>query len=147
MTFRNRRRRQSGFTYLALLFFVAVSGASLAVTGILWSTEQQRQKEKELRAIGADFQRAIESYYQRTPGAIKRYPNELEDLLLDRRQAGLVRHVRRIHRDPFTLEAKWGVVRAQDGGIQGVHSLSEAKPVGGPPGAKYRSWTFSYFPQ
>jgi type II secretory pathway pseudopilin PulG len=125
----HRARRQAGLTYLALLFFVAVMGALLAMTGLLWSTAQQRQKERELLFIGNAYRAAIGAYYESTPGTVKRYPATLAALLRDDRQAAMVRHLRRIYLDPMTLSAEWGTVAGPDGGIMGVYSRSDGEPV------------------
>lgn len=124
-----RLNRQSGVTYLAMLFFVAMSGILLSGTGATWSTMQHREKEKELLYIGGEFRKAIASYYERSPGSVKKYPAKLDDLLIDNRFVYTLRHLRRIHRDPFTGHAEWGIVRADDGGIKGVYSLSSATPL------------------
>lgn len=150
------RRGQAGFTYLALLFFVAAMGIMLALSGQLWSTAQQRVKERELLYIGGEFQRAIGAYYEGSPGTLKRYPRQLEDLLMDNRMAGTVRRLRRIYLDPMTLSADWGLVTAPDGGIMGVYSRSSARPVkegnfadnqvGFDAAPSYASWRFVYEP-
>lgn len=148
-------RNQDGFTYLGVLFLVAILSAALAGTGVIWSTAQQREKEKELLFIGNAFRQAIGAYYQKTPGTIKRYPNNLGDLLKDNRQLVQTRYLRKIYDDPLTGQAKWGLVRAPDGGIMGVFSLSEKEPikrffeqesadfVGT---KKYSDWRFVYMP-
>jgi hypothetical protein len=143
----SRPGRQCGITYLAVLFFVAASSAMLAATGIIWSHERQRQKEQELLWIGNQFRDAIGLYYQRTPGAIKRYPGNLEDLLEDRRYLTVSRYLRQIYRDPMTGNAQWGLVPAPTGGIMGVRSVSTAKPIRRPDGASsYADWNFVYEP-
>lgn len=121
--------RQRGFFYLALLFSVALSGAALAIAGNWWSHERQRDKEAELLEIGGQIRHAIGRCFESSPGTIKRYPYKLEDLLFDARFLATQRHLRRIPRDPVTGEARWGVVIAPDGGIMGVHSLSDARPI------------------
>lgn len=151
-----QRRRQAAFTYLGLLFFVAIMGVLLAASGITWSTAEQRMRERELLYIGQEFQRAIASWYWRTPGSEKRYPPDLQSLLLDQRQLSLVRHLRRIYADPFSGKPEWGVVRAPDGGVMGVYSLSVRKPIkqdGFAPAlnsfakaASYADWKFVFTP-
>lgn len=118
-----------GFTYLGLLFAVALAGIALAATGQLWSTERQREREIELLAIGQAFQRAIGSYYEHSPGLVKRYPEKLGDLAKDNRFLTVQRHLRKIPRDPMTGESAWGLVIAPGGGIMGVHSLSNQKTI------------------
>lgn len=121
--------RQGGFTYLGLLFAVALAGIVLAATGVLWSTERQRERERELLAVGDEFRRAIGSYYERSPGTVKRYPAKLEDLTKDNRFITVQRHLRQVYRDPVTGNADWGVIPAPEGGIMGVHSISTAEPI------------------
>lgn len=151
-----RSKKVAGFTYLGVLFFVAIMGVVLAGTAITWSTAQQREKERELLFAGNAFRNAIAAYYERTPGTVKRYPNSFNDLLKDNRQLATVRHLRRVYADPMTSRAEWGLVRAPDGGIMGIHSLS-----GGPPikrsgfllrdsafedAERYADWKFVYIP-
>lgn len=121
--------RQRGFTYLMLLFMVAIMGAVLASTAVVWHTLVQRDKERELLRVGHAFQSAIGHYYEHTPGAVKQYPKKLEDLLEDKRQATLVRYLRKIYIDPLTASKKWGLVSGPGGTITGVYSLSNATPI------------------
>lgn len=120
--------QQSGFTYLGVLFGSALLGVLMAICGMLWSTSAQREKEKELLFVGNAYREAIKGYYLTTPGYQKRFPPSLDDLLLDRRQLGVLRHLRRLYRDPMTPKGEWGLVRAADGGIAGVYSVSAKRP-------------------
>ena len=79
--------------------------------------------------IGNQFKQAIALYYQRTPGTIKRYPQRLEDLLEDNRFVNLQRYLRKIYLDPITKTQEWGLVKAPDGGVMGIHSLSAEKTL------------------
>jgi len=126
---RSGSRRQRGFTYLAALILVALLGGGLAAYGEMASHARQREKEAELIWIGNQFREAIGLYYQRSPGAVKRYPEELEDLLDDRRFLARQRYLRRIYADPMTGKAAWGLVQAPEGGVAGVYSLSEGVPA------------------
>lgn len=121
--------KQGGFTYLALLFLVAAFGVALAATGVVWSMLQRREKEQQLLYIGNEYRQAIASYYERTPGTLKRYPGKLSDLIKDNRHLATVRHLRRLYADPLTLKPEWGLVRAPDGGIMGVYSLAPGAPL------------------
>src|SRR5260221_247456 len=112
-------RRQGGFTYLAALLLIAVVGAGIAATAELWSHARQREKEAELLWIGNQFKQAIGLYYQRSPGAIKRYPEKLEDLLEDRRFVNVQRYLRKIYPDPMTGKPNWSPIPAPGGGIMG----------------------------
>lgn len=150
------RASQSGFTYLAALFLVALVGAVSASICTLWSTALQRDKERELLFAGHQFRKAIGQYYEKSPGTVKKYPKALNDLLQDQRQLSTQRYLRKIFIDPMTRSNRWGVVLAPEGGIMGVYSLSEERPlktdnfseadqvlVGK---TKYSEWQFFYMP-
>lgn len=122
--------RQRGFTYLAVLFVVAVTGALAVAATELWSSKDRQLRQMELDFVGNQYSRAIRSFYLSSPGTVKRYPKTLEDLLEDRRQAGAVRHLRKLYLDPLTHQA-FGLVRETDGGIIGVYSKADKFNAGG----------------
>lgn len=124
-----RHRAQKGVTYLGVLMLVAVSAVVLAGQGAFSAVDGQRQREEELLFVGGQFRNAIKSYYEGTPGPAKRYPHDLDDLLLDRRVEPPVRHLRRIYADPITGTQRWGQMHAPEGGVMGVHSLSRGVPL------------------
>jgi type II secretory pathway pseudopilin PulG len=147
--------RQRGYTYIGLLILIAIMGATLATAGVVWHTHAQREREAELLFVGRQFAAAITLYYERTPiGQRQRFPARLEDLLDDRRWPTTTRHLRRVFVDPMTGKPEWGIVRAPDGGILGVHSLSREVPIqhanfGRPyddfeSAASYQDWRFVY---
>jgi len=121
-------KRLQGFTYLTALFVVAVLAGGLALAGNWWEQIAQREREAELLFIGNQYRRAIGLYYDSTPGSVKRYPAALEDLLKDPRQPATQRYLRKLYPDPFG-GAEWGIVKGSDGGVAGVFSQSEAKPI------------------
>ncbi len=148
-------RSQRGFTYLGALFIVALLSAGLALAGEVWETGVKREKEAELLFIGNEYRNAIRRYYESTPGGVKRYPRTLQELLADPRQPGIHRHLRRRYRDPFG-NPEWGLVKAPDGGIAGVYSLSQEAPLkterfalrdaGFASAKRYADWQFVYSP-
>jgi type II secretory pathway pseudopilin PulG len=150
-----RSKAEQGFTYLTVLFIVAILLGGLAMVGEMWETAAKRDKENELLFVGNQYRRAIARFYEGTPGGVKRYPRTLEELLKDPRQPGTQRFLRRLYPDPFGA-AEWGVVKAPDGGVAGVYSLSEEKPLkiahfklrdAGFDGAqRYADWKFVYSP-
>lgn len=123
------RRREQGFTYIALLIAVAIMGVWLAATANVLHLQTQRDKERELLYIGHQFRQAIEYYANGGAGNARRFPMRLEDLLLDERLLQKRRYLRRIYVDPMTGKADWGVVRRGDGQIVGVYSLSMDEPI------------------
>jgi len=137
--------KQRGFTYLLLLWWVALSGLALAAMAHSWTMDARRAREAELIWRGEQFRQAIEAYASVPVGeGESRLPMRLEDLLEDRRGGDVKRHLRRIWPDPLTGRAEWGLVKDGDGqGISGVHSLSQARPVNAPDGVtRYDQWHF-----
>ena len=147
------RSGQRGFTYLTVLFVVAMMSAGLALIGEVWHTSNVREKEAELLHIGNEYRKAIERYYLSGP---RQYPKNLTDLVKDPRQPGTVRYLRRIYPDPMTGKEEWGLVKSADGGFAGVHSLSDASPLktagfavrdaAFEGKAKYSDWQFVFAP-
>ena len=104
-------------------------GTGLAVMGQVWHTANLREKEAELLFAGGAIRNAIASYYRRTPGTAKGYPPSLEHLLKDPRFPDPVRHLRVLYRDPIMGTQDWGLLVGPGGGIMGVYSKSEARPI------------------
>jgi len=120
------------------------------------ATKERREREAELLFAGLAYRDAIGQYYEQSPGTVKHYPATLQALLLDERSSRTRRPLRRLYRDPVTLDTAWGIVKAPDGGVMGVYSLSGRAPVKSdafPTGledfagaASYRNWEFIYRP-
>ena len=124
-----RRSESGGFTYLGLLFVVAIMGLAMALAAQVWETNIRREKERELLFVGKQLRQAIGSYYVEMPDGVKRYPRRLQDLLQDNRFPGVKRHLRKLYRDPVTGSDEWGLVVSVEGGIQGVYSFSSGVPL------------------
>lgn len=120
--------RQAGFTYLTVMFIIAILLGGLAIVGETWETSARREKEAELLFIGNQYRRAIGLYYLSTPGVVKAYPRQIEDLLKDPRQPGTMRYLRKLFPDPLTGKP-FVYIKGADGGIQGVASSSEEAPL------------------
>jgi type II secretory pathway pseudopilin PulG len=148
-----RGARQSGFTYLTVLFVVAFMGLGMAMAGKVYRTTVLREREAELLWVGNQYRVAIEAYAKRGGGL---YPRSLDDLLKDPRDPGVRRYLRKRFPDPISGSGEWGTVKAADGGIMGVYSLSEAAPfktagfrardAAFENAAKYSDWKFVYQP-
>ena len=148
--------RQAGFTYLGILFAMAFAGAALAATGTVWSVSARRSNERELLFVGHEFRRAIASYYRAGQGGARQYPRSLEELVADHRTAVVRRHLRRVYRDPITLQADWDLVTLGDGSIVGVASRAMGRPLkranfdeedtGFDDADCYCDWRFVYLP-
>ena len=145
--------RIAGFTYMTVLFVIAILSTGLALIGEVWHTSALREKEAQLLQAGDEYRKAIERYYLSGP---RLFPRNLSDLIQDPRQPGVVRHLRKLYPDPLSGSNEWGLVKAPDGGIAGVHSLSEERPLKSAgfrvrdaafEGAvRYADWKFTYAP-
>lgn len=154
---RGRAHLDGGFSYLGLLFVLALMAVGCAALGEVWKTLATRAREDELLYVGHQFRVAICHYYENKEVNLKRFPTSLDALLVDERSSRMVRHLRQIYADPVTGKPEWGFLKAPDGGIQGVFSLSESEPLKArnfaPPnqqfeGAKrHMDWVFAYLPQ
>ena len=126
---RGVRVRMGGFTYIGLLFVIAIMGVLAAAAGTSWSVVEQRERERDLLFVGREYRRAIEAYRSANASRAQPYPAELTDLLGNRSETGTKRYLRRLYADPITGSADWGLVRSPQGGIVGVYSLSERVPL------------------
>ncbi len=124
-----RLRRAAGFTYLGILFAVAMLGITLAATGVVHSMERKRSREQELLWVGAQYRAAIARYYGQSTLGLHQYPRTLADLVEDRRDGMVRHHLRRLYPDPMTGQLDWDVQLAADGAIVGVASRSQGRPV------------------
>lgn len=59
-----RARAQWGFTYIWMLLLIALMGVGMTVAADVQTTTSQRDREKELLAIGRQFRTALASYYE-----------------------------------------------------------------------------------
>jgi type II secretory pathway pseudopilin PulG len=147
---------QRGFTLLAVMAAMFLLALGTQKVMFVLSQQAQREREAELLQVGAAFAQAIGAYYESSPGTVKRWPANLNDLVDDKRFVGMRRHLRRVYMDPITRSEEWGLVRASDGGIEGVYSLSDASPIRSgaltvgdlrlPAASRYTDWQFVYQP-
>ncbi len=114
-----------GFTYIGLMFAIAVLGITLATVGVVWSTQIRREKETELLWVGNQYRMAIGSYLS----AGGQYPQDLTELLEDKRFPVARRYLRKLFPDPMTGQMDWQLIPAPGNGIMGVASSSQAKPI------------------
>ena len=123
------RRAQGGYTYLALMFFIALMGLLMAAAGTAWKFAAQRDKEAELLYVGGEIRTAIEHYVLRGQGGVRGFPRQLEDLVKDDRGMEPQYWLRRLYPDPMTGRPDWTLIKAPDGGIMGVVSTSRGSPL------------------
>ena len=117
----------------------------------------QKDREAELLFRGMAYRAAIKSYYE--AGALgKTYPMQLADLIRDPRFPKK-RHIRRLYSDPMVTdkEAGWALLRLPEGGIAGVASKGQKKPIKqanfpreleiAEDAKSYTEWRFEYKPK
>lgn len=121
-------RRSQGAVILGVFVLLALFGFA-ALGAIRWLQSVDRHdKEQQLLAVGREFRDAIDRY-RNAAGGSGQLPRKLDDLVQDPRFPTTVRHLRRIYADPLTGKPHWGLVKATDGGILGVFSLSTQEPM------------------
>lgn len=150
-----RHSFQQGIGYVWAICFLALMTIGLGKALELHHQSSLRLKEAELLYIGNQYRQAIRDYYHASPGMVKRYPSSLEDLLLDKRLLTTRRYIRKLYEDPIT-RTEWGLVREREGGIIGIHSLSDSIPIKQANfsnadtdfsrAARYSDWRFIYTP-
>jgi type II secretory pathway pseudopilin PulG len=148
------RAGATGFTYVGLMIAIVIMGIALSAVGTIWRTQAQREREEELLFIGREYRRAIAAYY--AAGA-HQFPQELSDLLEDKRWPEPRHFLRRLYLDPMTGAADWTILRTDMFGITGIASSSNAEPLkkqGFPTDENafndatcYCDWKFAYVPR
>lgn len=150
------RRKQQGFSYFVAIFMVAIVAVLSLHAQTNMATKERRRKEDELLFVGQAYRDAIRGYYLNSTGQVRSFPPSIDVMLLDKRTNQIASHLRKAYLDPITGSANWGIVKAPDGGIMGVYSLSIQQPIkvdgfpdalGAFIGAKqYQNWKFVYQP-
>lgn len=153
--------KSRGYTLVALLATLAVISVGLSVVGPLWSARQKQEREEDLLRIGLLYARAIAAYQTDAPGTSKDFPTSLNQLVLDKRFAGVTRYLRAIYPDPTAPLQPWGLLRNSSGQLIGVYSQSSGKPIRQSgvsipdarfgnlllqPAEHYSDWKFTFFP-
>ena len=113
--------KQTGLAYLAVLFLVAAIALSMAVVTQNQDTQLKREKEQDWLYVGKQYERAIASYYQLSPNGLKALPNNVDDLLTDKRFVAPVHHLRKAYLDPLTNQ-HWVQLLNEDNQLTGVVS-------------------------
>jgi hypothetical protein len=120
---------QRGVALLAVLLFVAVTSLAVVALVTFGAAVHRRQAEVALLDVGQELADALGSYRRMTPAGMPDQPARLDDLLLDTRFPGTVRHLRKVYADPITGSQRWGLyLDPQTGRIAGIHSLSDSAP-------------------
>lgn len=111
--------RQGGYTYLLMLFVVAVAGYGLALLGESWQVTADRERREELEFTLEAYARAFKSFHGATPDGMSYRPRKLEELVEDYRTGVRRRHIRRLYPNPLTQRLDW-LLPSDELGIVGV---------------------------
>lgn len=128
-----RRREESGFTLLMVVFLVAVMSITAMAVAPNLLTEGRRDKEAEMIWRGEQYQRAIRLYVTK----FGKYPTKIEDLT---KQTNGVRFLRQAYPDPMNKEdGSWrfiymGLNGQLIGSLRPVNLLQSALTSQGIPG-------------
>lgn len=155
MDYKSAQVGQRGAILLLLMVLAVILGLAAGMAGQSWRTTMQRDREAELLWRGQQYQQAIASYYTVKHGPQQMFPSELENLLRDPRFPNMVRHLRKLYKDPMT-GGDWELVTDSASRIIGVRSRSELTPFrqdGFPKSLEklqgkgsYREWAFVFEP-
>ena len=113
-----RRRCQSGYMLLVLLFMVALVMLAVLVQAPRVAQQVKRDREEEMIHRGVQYSRAIKRFYRK----FGRYPNTIEQL----ENTNNVRFLRKQYKDPMVEDGKWKFLHPGD------VKLSSAPNVGTP---------------
>lgn len=126
----NFLRSCGGFTYLMAMMVIVIVGIMLAAVGQSWKTTMDREREEEMLFRGTQYMDAIGRWYKQIPGNRPPPPlNDLKDLLKDPNTVSTRRYLRTLYNDPITGKDWVAIKGGTTGGIIGVQSSSELKPI------------------
>src|SRR3979490_3437133 len=109
--------RSRGFTYLTVLFILAILMGGLALGGEVWETWAKREKEADLLFVGNQYRKAIQLYVH---AGKAQYTQKLDHLTKERPQPSTQRYLRTLYPNTMKGKNEWGFVKGPDGGIGGV---------------------------
>lgn len=123
------KHQQRGFAYMALLVVIAASLMTLSAAMPDKYQQAKREREAQLLFVGEQYANAIRLFYENPHVAVKRYPENFDELLVDKRTPNAMHHLRRLYKDPIIGSTDWGLVKNAEKQIMGVYSLSKGQPL------------------
>jgi hypothetical protein len=110
-----------------VMFSIVLIGITLSAVGKHWKMIVQREKEADLLAKGIEIQNALALYSAAMKAGrlvpMEVYPQSLAELTRLPKP-----YLRKVYRDPIS-DGDWEYIRAPTGGIMGVRSRSNGKPI------------------
>lgn len=121
----SRKSTQRGFTYLAVLFAIAIAGISLSVTSEIWVKQSSREHKVQVDWIGIQYEDAIASFYYSSLAANGRgaYPHSVDELLEDKRFTPPRRHLRQTYQATLPSGYRVATVRLATGEFNGIEAF------------------------
>lgn len=114
--------RSSGFTYIGVLLAIAVLSVGVTAVVEVWTTTGRRQQLIQLNWVGAQYVNGVRGFYESTPGSIKIYPKNVEELLEDTRGLLIRRHLRSEYRNPFGFPVE--PLHDREGRMRGIRTMA-----------------------
>jgi type II secretory pathway pseudopilin PulG len=124
----SRKRRESGHLILCVMIGLTVAAILLAAAVQQWSVVERREREEDLIFRGTQYVKAIRLYQMEHGGAL---PTSLEILIKPGPRG--YRYIRKLYRDPFAPDGKWGILLADPSG-RGYINPNAPLPAEGVPG-------------
>jgi type II secretory pathway pseudopilin PulG len=119
----------AGFTFVGTLVVLAIAALGVLGTAATAYIESRREAEAQLLFIGDQYRQALAAFSVSAPLGGARFPSDLADLLKDPRYPVARRYLRELYPDPITGRTDWVLIRDPAGGIVGLHSLSQRRPL------------------
>ena len=123
------RLSQTGFTYLGLLILLLIFAMTGSLLASLGAAHKKRDRETQLLFVGKEFSRAFASYALASRTDQIPFPQNIGELLADRRNGTTVRHLRKYYYDPLTNKQDWIFVTGLANRIVAIHSSSHDAPI------------------
>ncbi len=113
----NAPRHQRGLMYLWMLFLIFLLGLGLGKSLEVYSAMVAREKAADKKYAARQMEKAVDAFYEASPGSVKQYPEDAGDLLLDPRHLTTRRYLRSPLREVELQEI-----------IEGLHQRNRSDP-------------------
>ena len=131
-----RLKKEAGFTFVWLLLALVVLGLGSQQVFVSVAREELSAKTRQQARLLKIYNDALQAYYLASPGTEKRFPMELQELLLDQRMIQTTRHLRKLYADPLqpglAPTQAWGLIRNGKGQISGIYAIEQGQKFGPP---------------
>ena len=127
-------KKEAGFTFVWLLLALVLLGLGSQQVFVSVAREELSAKTRQQARLLKTYNDALQAYYLASPGTEKRFPMELQELLLDQRMIQTTRHLRKLYGDPLqpglAPTQAWGLIRNGKGQISGIYAIEQSQRFG-----------------